>query len=130
MGVERSSQSLHSTPVASIVVHRFPDRRVGTVVAEPLEEPVALQPVLHRVLHLGEAQSTPLDGKFPFELPEDVGGGRSRSVTGSAATTTHRTGVGDEVVTFSARQNSSALAKKSGASQRKSTRPGTRWRGG
>ena len=37
-----------------IGVHRFPDRGVEVVVAEPLVERIALQPVLHRVLHLGE----------------------------------------------------------------------------
>ena len=37
-----------------IGVHRFPDRGVEVVVAEPLVERIALQPVLHRVFHLGE----------------------------------------------------------------------------
>ncbi|MNN77163.1 hypothetical protein D3C81_1936030 [compost metagenome] len=48
-------------------------------------------------------------------------------VTGSAATTTRRTGVGDSSMASSRHsRNSSALAKNSGASQRNSTRPGTR----
>ena len=49
----------------------------------------------------------------------------STLVTGSAATTTQRTGVGELATASSTRSwNSSALAKKSGASQRNSTRPG------
>ncbi|MNT18408.1 hypothetical protein D3C72_1536110 [compost metagenome] len=45
-------------------------------------------------------------------------------VTGSAATITRRTGVGDSAMASSRHsRNSSALAKNSGASQRNSTRP-------
>ncbi|MNG22456.1 hypothetical protein D3C84_1069380 [compost metagenome] len=51
----------------------------------------------------------------------------STLVTGSAATTSLRTGVGDAATASSARSlNSSALAKNKGASQRNRTRPGIR----
>ena len=55
--------------------HCGPDRGVEVVVAEPLVERVALEPVLHRVLHLGEAQVDALAGELLVKLPEDVGGG-------------------------------------------------------
>ena len=49
----------------------------------------------------------------------------STLVTGSAATTSQRTGVGEPATASSTRSwKSSALAKKSGASQRNSTSPG------
>ena len=49
----------------------------------------------------------------------------STLVTGSAATTSQRTGVGELATASRTRSwNNSALAKKSGASQRNSTRPG------
>ncbi|MNN97001.1 hypothetical protein D3C81_2160790 [compost metagenome] len=49
----------------------------------------------------------------------------STLVTGSAASTSQRTGVGDAATASSTRSwNSSALAKNSEASQRKMTRPG------
>ncbi|MNG05853.1 hypothetical protein D3C84_890670 [compost metagenome] len=51
----------------------------------------------------------------------------STLVTGSAATTSQRTGVGDAATALSTRSlNSSALAKNNGASQRNRTRPGIR----
>ncbi|MNR55744.1 hypothetical protein D3C85_1761790 [compost metagenome] len=51
----------------------------------------------------------------------------STLVTGSAATTSQRTGVGDAATASSTRSlNSSALAKNKGASQRNRTRPGIR----
>ncbi|MCY1178924.1 hypothetical protein D9M73_192990 [compost metagenome] len=51
----------------------------------------------------------------------------STLVTGSAATTSQRTGVGEAATASSTRSlNNSALAKNSGASQRNSTRPGIR----
>ena len=51
----------------------------------------------------------------------------STLVTGSAATTSQRTGVGDAATASSTRSwNNSALAKNSGASQRNRTRPGIR----
>ena len=49
----------------------------------------------------------------------------STLVTGSAATTSQRTGVGELAIASRTRSwNSSALAKNSGASQRNSTSPG------
>src|SRR5262245_29234206 len=49
----------------------------------------------------------------------------STLVTGSAATTSQRTGAGDLAVASKARSlNNSALAKNNGASQRNNTRPG------
>ncbi|MNN81465.1 hypothetical protein D3C81_1982920 [compost metagenome] len=51
----------------------------------------------------------------------------STLVTGSAATTSQRTGVGDAATASNTRSlNSSALAKNKGASQRNRTRPGIR----
>ena len=51
----------------------------------------------------------------------------STSVTGSAATTTHFVGVGASATARSTcSRKISALAKNSGASHRKSTRPGMR----
>ena len=52
----------------------------------------------------------------------------STSVTGSAATTTQRTGAGAAAIADSmASRNASALAKKSGASQRNRRSPSS-WR--
>jgi len=51
----------------------------------------------------------------------------SMLVTGSAATTSQRTGVGEVATASSVRPwNHSALAKNKGASQRNRTRPGMR----
>src|SRR5919201_198681 len=57
--------------LVEVGVPRGPDGGVEVVVAEPLVERVALEPVLHRALHLGEPQVDALGGELLVEFPED-----------------------------------------------------------
>src|SRR5919201_3800556 len=57
--------------LVEVGVHSGPDGGVEVVVAEPLVERVALEPVLHRALHLGEPQVDALGGELLVEFPED-----------------------------------------------------------
>src|SRR4029434_2082896 len=72
--------------------------------------------------------SVPALCKVSSNSPSASAAVTSTLVTGSAATTNQRTGLGDLATTSKARSlNNSALAKNKGASQRKRTRPGI-WR--
>jgi hypothetical protein len=60
-----------------IAAHCFVNDRKERLLAEAREEPEALQLVLDRILHLGEAQLDACGGKGVVELGDDVGGGKS-----------------------------------------------------
>ena len=111
-----------------IAADRGADGREKALFAEFGEQAEALELVLHRILQLGEAQA-----RSPPPADRLISSARlsaavtSTLVTGSAATTSQRTGVGDAATASRTRSlNNSALAKNSGASQRNSTRPGIR----
>jgi hypothetical protein len=94
---------------------------------ELLQHPVAPEPILDRVLDLGEVQLDAGGVEVVVQLWITSAAEVSTSVTGSAATTTRRAAVG-EAATASRTSwpKTSALAKNNGASQRNSISPGTR----
>ena len=105
--------------------YRFAEGREEGLFAEAREEPEALQLVLDRILHLGETQLDTGGVQGSSSSQTASAAVTSMLVTGSAATTSQRTGVGEFATASRTRSwNSSAFAKKSGASQRNSTRPG------
>ena len=79
-----------------IRIHRVADRREERVFAETREESVALQLVLHGIFHLGEAEFDARVAQASSSSTSMSAAVTSTLVTGSAATTTQLTVVGDE----------------------------------
>ena len=111
----------------AVGAHRLVDSREEGLFAEAREKPETLELILHRILHFGETQLDARGVQGVVEFAEASAAVTSTLVTGSAVTTSQRTGVGEFATASRTRSsNSSALAKNSGASQRNSTRPGIR----
>ena len=104
------------------------NRRKEFFFAKSGEKAKSLEFVFYGIFELSEANSIPTSSNALSTSASVSAAVTSTLVTGSAATTTQRTGDGDFATASRMRSlKNSAFAKNKGASQRKRTRPGI-WR--